>query len=84
VVRRLSGNMTVLNRLGRDGAAGLADASGSLDRLQALAEALDARVAGFRLPVNDPAPWASGIEAATDAPAAAGSATARTATTSGA
>ena len=100
VVRRLSGNMTVLNRLGRDGAAGLAAASGSLDRLQALAEALDARVAGFRLPVNDPAPWTSGIEPSdggtgayeedlffeptTDAPAAAGSATAPTATTSGA
>jgi len=62
VVRRLSGNMTVLNRLGRDGATGLADASASLDDLQALAEALDARVAGFRLPAGNPAPWTSGIE----------------------
>jgi|GEM_PF-1373564 len=63
VVRRLSGNMTVLNRLGRDGATGLADASASLDDLQALAEALDARVAGFRLPAGSPVPWSSGIEA---------------------
>lgn len=50
VVRRLSENMSVLNRLGRDGASGIAQVGESLDRLQALAEALDASVAGFRLP----------------------------------
>ena len=56
VVGRVSGNMTVIDRISRDAADGAAHVSVSLDELQALADELERSVAGFRLPVVRPVP----------------------------
>ncbi len=55
VVGRVSGNMTVIDRISREGADGAAHVAVSLDELQNLADELERSVAGFRLPVRPPA-----------------------------
>lgn len=56
VLGRVSGNMTVIDRISREGASGSAHIAATLDNLQKLADALEQSVAGFRLP---PAPVTS-------------------------
>lgn len=55
VVGRVSGNMTVIDRISREGAQGTLRVAAALDELQALADDLERSVSGFRLPTT-PAP----------------------------
>lgn len=50
VVGRVSGNMTIIDRISRDGADGASRVAQALNELQTLADELERSVAGFRLP----------------------------------
>ncbi len=52
VLGRVSGNMTVIDRISREGAEVTAHVAQALDDLQSLADDLERSVAGFRLPVS--------------------------------